>query len=224
MTLLDTVRGRVATKAPLPTDLKKELSAAEGRIAELESQHGAAALDTFAQEPGAQGRLDDLTRQLAAGRERVQTLRAAHRTALEREEAATLAQRAALQAAQRKAAIKHLHARDEAAAACGAALEEAAKQYRIVLERSEKAQAACPILTQWPDGNLCGLSDIRRLVTGEMYRVSATSSRDDRALPGAHFPSIETEWNPKAIVPLADQMKAASAWIISRLIGKGSTE
>jgi hypothetical protein len=219
MSLVDSIRGRVAPKAPLPTDLKKELSIAEAQLAELESQHGAAALDAFAQEPGAQGRLDDLTRRLASGRERVQSLKAAHRTALEREATATLAQRAALQAAQRKAAIKHLQARDEAAGACGVALEEAAKQYRIVLERSEKAQAACPILMQWPDGSLCGLSDVRRLIAGEMYRVSATSSRDDRALPGAHFPSLETEWNVTAIVPMADQMKAASAWIISKLTG-----
>ncbi len=76
------------------------------------------------------------------------------------------------------------------------------------------------MLTQWPDGSLCGLSDLRRLVTGEMYRASATNGSDDRALPGAKTPHVNFEWNPQGIAPIAEQVKAASAFLASRLKGE----
>jgi len=222
MSIIETVRGRASPKALLPAEVQKELASAQAQLADLEGQHGAAALDAMAHEPGAEGRLEDLNRKVVGARERVHTLTGALRVAREREEASILAQRAALQAAQRKAAIQHLRARDDAAVALGGLLEEAAKQYRTLLDRSEKAQAACPILTQWPDGSLCNFADIQRLVVGEMYRVSATSGTDDWKLPGAREPHLNYQWNPQAIPKLGDQMKTASAFVIGKLTGKAS--
>lgn len=222
MSLLETVRGRA--KAAQPGDLMKELVAAKAQLVELEGQRGVTALDAFNNEPGAASRLEALNRQLAAGRERAQTLEAAHAASIEREQAATLAQRAALQAAQRKAAIGHLRARDAAGAALSEHLEKAAEQYRILIERSEKAQAACPVMTQWPDSSLCGSSVLTSLVQNEMYRVSAKTGRDPLTLPGSQHPHVNLEWNPKGIKALGDQLKAASEFVIAKLTGKAQPE
>jgi hypothetical protein len=221
MTLLETVRGRPAAKLAPRGAILAELKIAEAEVARLEAQHGAAALDAFANETGAEKRLEDLNRQLATGRERANTLKAAHKAAAEREEAAILAQRAALQKTQRAACLKHLQARDAAADALSIAIADAAEHYHALLDLSAKAQAACPVLTQWPDGSLCDEGSIRRLVGGEMCRVSVTAgNRDGRALPGSALPGTEFEWQPNAIAPMAEQVKAASAFLASRLKGE----
>ena len=227
MTVLDTIRAKTGPKPPTSTELKRQLETAQAQLANLEAQHGALALDALANVPGADDKLKDLEAQLSAQRSRIATLKAAHGTAGEREAAALAAHRAGLQKSQRRAAANHLSAREKAAIALSAALEEAAKQYRALIQSSEKAQAACPILTSWPNGSLCGFDAVRRLVTGEMWRVSAQpGDSDKKTLPGASFPSLETQWAPGNVTPLVDQVKKANEQITTRLneLGKSVAE
>jgi hypothetical protein len=225
MTILDTIRGKPGAKpaqmqAP---DVQRKLRAAEAELAELETQHGTAALDAIVGEAGASDRLEALNRNLARSRESVATLRAAHTAAVERDEETVRAQRTALHKAQLAAVRKHLDARDAAAEALSAAIAEATKQYHVLLERSAKAQAACPIGTTWPINSLCEHDPLRKALTHELFRLSATAgNHDGRAFPGAQLPGMEFQWQPAAIPALVDQVKHASRYVIAKLTGKSA--
>ena len=223
MTILEAIRGKPGTKpaqmqAP---DVQRKLRAAEAELSELEAQHDAAALDAVIGEAGAEDRLATLNRDLTRARDHVAMLRGAHKAAIERDQAIIRAQRFALRRTQMAAMRAHLVARDAAAAALRAAIEEATKQYRALLDRSAKAIAACPIGMSWPLGTDCEADPIRRLVTHELFRLSATpGNRDGRSLPGAELPSPQVEWQPQAITPLADKIKQGSDYAISILTGR----
>jgi hypothetical protein len=146
MSLMDNIRGKPGPK-PLPPlqapEIEQRLYHAQVRVSELCAQRRGTALDAETGDTSAAAQLENLNREIAAANDRVATLRAAHEAAVERDEATLRAQRAALQKTQLAAVRKHLEARNAAAVALTGALEEAAKQYRILLERSDKAQAAC---------------------------------------------------------------------------------
>jgi len=224
MTLIDNLRGSPGAKPTHPMqapEVAAKLATAEGELSELEGQHGGVALDALAGVSGATERLAGINRQLATARERVATMKAAHKAALDRDEAAIRAQRAALQKTQIAAVRKHLEARDTAAVALSAAIVEATKQYHLLLDRSAKAQAACPIGTSWPGGTLCEPDPIRKLVEHELFRASASpGGHDSRDFPGAQLPGSEYEWQPAAVPPLADKIKAASQYVMTELTAK----
>jgi hypothetical protein len=223
MTILESIRGKPGTKAHTAQapDVLRKLRVAEAELAELETQHGNAALDAVIGDAGAQGRLDTLTRNLASGRDKVATLKAAHHAAIERDEAAVRSQREAIRKTQFTAMKQHLAARDAAAVAFSAAIAEAAKQYHTLLDRSAKARAACPIGETWPYDTLCEIDPLRLAVEHEIFRVSATpGDMDGRSLPGARLPDVKVQWQPEATVPLADKIKKASAYTIAKLTGK----
>ncbi len=223
MTILEAIRGKPGTKAAQAPEILRRLHAAEAELAELETQHGNAALDAIVGEAGASDRLNTLNRDLAKARDSVATLRAAHDAAVERDEATIAAQRAAIRKTQMAAVRKHLEARDAAAVALSAAIEEATKQYHALLDRSAKAQAACPVGMTWPVSTACGTDQIRGLVMNELYRASATAgNRDGRAFPGAEFPSRLFEHQPKAIPSLVDAIKQGGEFAITTLVSKAA--
>jgi hypothetical protein len=223
MTILEAIRGKPGAKtlaAQAPEVLRK-LRAAEAELAELETQHGAAALDAIADEAGASDRLATLNRNLTNARDNVATLKAAHTAAVERDEMTLNVQRTAIRKTQMAAVRKHLEARDVAAAALTEAIAEATKQYHALLDRSAKAQAACPIGTKWPFDTVCEIDPIRRLVTDEIFRASATAgNRDGRAFPGAQLSNAKYEWQPRAIPSLVETVRQSSEYAMRQLIGK----
>lgn len=223
MNILDGIRGKAAstpTKPPLAPDIANTLAAAEAELFELEAKHGNLALDAMAGEPDAASRLATLTRDLSSARENVATLKAAHKAAVDRDEANIRAQRAALRKTQIAAMRKHLDARDAAAIALSASIADAARHYRTLLDRSTKARSACPIGAIWPTATDCEPDPIRRLVQYELFRLSATEgNQDGRALPGAMMlPGYQ--WQPAAIPPLVDAIKRGSEHAIAELAGK----
>jgi len=225
MTILEAIRGKPGTKAAQAQapEILRRLHSAEAELAELETQHGNAALDAIVGEAGASDRLNTLNRDLAKARDSVATLRAAHDAAVERDEATITAQRAAIRKTQMAAVRKHLEARDAAAVALSAAIEEATKQYHALLDRSAKAQAACPVGMTWPISTVCETDPIRKLVRNELFRLSATAgNRDGRAFPGAELPGSEYEWQPQKIVALADAIKQGSEFAMNKLAGKAA--
>ena len=212
--------GAQIPKAP---DIAAQLSQAESDYAALQAEHGSIALDAIAGLPGGSDRLQELQRDLATIGDRVATLKAAHKAAIERDEAAVKAQRAALQKTQLAAVRKHLEARDAAAVAFSRAIEEATKQFHTLLDRSAKAESACPIGMAWPHGSLCGRDPIRALVANEIFRLSASPGNGDgRALPGAEMPSPEYQWQPAALPALGEKIGAASKYVLAKLTGKAA--
>jgi small-conductance mechanosensitive channel len=223
---MESIRGKPAAKPQPPLqapEIEQRLNHAQARVSELYAQRRGTALDAETGDTAAAAQLENLNREIAAANDRVATLRAAHEAAIERDEATLQAQRAALQRTQLAAVRKHLEARNAAAVALTAALDAAAKQFHILLERSDKAQAACPIGMTWPHGALCEADPLRNLVVAELYRLSATpGNKDGHALPGAGFPSSEYEWQPATIPPMAERVGAASAYVLAKLTGKAT--
>ena len=222
MSVIENLRRQVAKPMAGATlkaaDVAAQLATAENDLAALESEHGNAALDAIAGNPD---RLAALNGKLNEARERVSMLGAAHKAALERDEAVIQAQRAALRKTQIAAMQKHIEARNQHAVALAAAIAEAAKHYHGLLDRSEKAERACPIGSRWPQHD--GWAATKRFVINEFYRVSASpGNQDSRALPGSEPSGADTQWNPAAIPPLADRIKAASAGVLETITGKSA--
>lgn len=222
MSLIENIKNRPGPKPiqPLQADaVLAKLKYAEAELTALESQHGAAALEAVV--GGSDTALAALNRDIAKARETVATLRAAHTAAVERDEATVRAQRAALQKTQINAVRKHLEARDAAAVALEATIKEAVKQYHEMLDRGVKAQSACPLGMPWPMGSLCEPDPIAKMVTYELYRVSASPGDEDRrAFPGSISPNADFTWNPEAIPAIASEIKQASAHVLASLTGK----
>ncbi len=213
MSLIEQLRGQSAAK---PSEV--ELAEAETELARLEAEHADAAVEALGDSPAAKQRLAGVQAQLATERPRVAPLRAAYRAAVESDEATIVIRRAALQRTQLAAVRKHIQARAAAAVALSEAITKVAEHYHVLLERSAKAQAACPVGMSWPNGALCDAESVRELVSFELFRLSASpGNRDDHALPGATLPGLEYEYQPSAIPPMSEQFAQASANIIAAL-------
>lgn len=220
MSVIDNLRVRAkpapAMQAP---DIAARLEAARTDLAALEQKIGNAALDALAQGTD----LTSLQRELTAARERAAMLDAAHKAALARDEAEVVRQRAALQKTQLAAVRKHIEARDAAADDLSAAIGEAVKHYHTLLDRSAKAQAACPIGMIWPNSGLCEPDPIRKLVRYELSRASNNpGNRNARTFPGAELPGMEFDFQPAAIPSMTEQIKKASGYVIGTLTGKAA--
>lgn len=222
MSVIENLRRPAAKPAAVPIpkapDIAAQLATAENDLAALESQHGRAALDAIA---GSPDRLTALNGKLSETRERVSMLRAAHKAALERDEETIRAQRAALRKTQIAAMRKHIEARDQHAVALAVAIAEMAKHYHGLLDRSEKAERACPIGSQWPQHD--GWAATKRYVINEFFRVSASpGNQDGRSLPGSEEPDARFTWQPDAIPPLPERIAKASAGVLAIVTGKST--
>jgi hypothetical protein len=227
MSVIDTIRGKApsppATKFPQPAlpIVRRKLDEAQAALAAQEQKCAELGVDV------AMGEIDPsvLTteRKVLYGlRQDVEQLQAAAKVAEQRDKTTLEAQRQSIRKTQLAAARKHLQARDAAAAALSAALTEASKQYRLLVEHSAQAQAAKPIgLNQWPGA-------IARLVAAEMYRVSAdvVGVGIRNVLPGAAAPDIMHKHNPQGVAPLAETISKTSAGVAARLTEfvKGAAE
>jgi hypothetical protein len=228
MSLIDNLKGGGAKppqyEGPKAPGIAKRLETAQAELAELECQRGDVALADVLGEAGASARLTTLNHQLADARASVETLTAAHATAVQRDEAAIRAQRATLQKTQINAVRQHLAARDKAAEKLSAAIADATAAFHDLLDRSAKAQAAWPVgFGECPAEAALTTNDVlRNLVGFELHRMSAASGDlpgQGRALLGSRLPGMDFQHRPEAIPPLTEKVKAASAHIIRELTG-----
>jgi hypothetical protein len=219
MSVIDRLKPGPRPITPLQApEIEERIAAAEREFADVERTHGEAALDAVAGDEAAIARLNDVVAQMARTRDKITMLHAAHRAAIQRDEATVKAQRVALRKTQLASVKKHLDARDEAATALCKALEDAAKQFHLLLDRSEKAKEACPIDLEWPYDSFCEPMPIREAVVHELFRISASpGDQDSRALPGAQPTNFDYEWQPKAIAPMAPTIHKASAQTLAAL-------
>ncbi len=119
------------------------------------------------------------------------------------------AERSRLRAAQIAGVRQHLEQRDEAAAAMSAALEEAVRQFRKMLDHSRQAEAARPAGEPWPDGSVTDAEALRRLADIEVARLD----KPDR-LP--QFPRGAVPMQPD-LRPLPEKLSIASRHVLDEL-------
>lgn len=222
MSLIERFRG--SPPKPAAPDIARKLQEAETQLPVLEAQHAQDALDSVTGIDGAGARLSATVEKIERLRERILTLCAAHKAAVERDAAEDRSCRAALQKTQIAAVRSHLAARDAAAEAFSAAQAEACKQFKIMQERSAKAVAACPVGFEWPGGSMCTFGDLSRAVAQEMYRLGGDPMPPHKkSFPGAKldFPlKANLKGEPHKVPPLADSLKEASARVIRVLTGR----
>lgn len=211
---------------PKAPGIAHRIKEAEALLAQLERDYAEASLAWAAGDAGeerlnaVQAKLDKTHGDLAA-------LTAAYGLAQEKDAAAERAARAALQQTQIRAVRSHLAARDAAAEALTAALADAVKHYKAMLERSAKARAASPIGGSWPAGSMCAAGELKRLVEVELYRASALLMEGHDAVvapklafPGASPHDLSMHGQPEKLQSLPDALKQATTHVIGVLTGQ----
>ena len=216
MTITDTFRAVANSAMPAitVTAIEAKLAKARQDVAGFQAEHGEAALAAVAGTAGAQNRLDGLRHALAQAQGEVSTLDAALIAAKERDAAALRKNRAALQKTQFAALRKHLEARDAAAEALVAAIAETARQWKILVERSAKAQAANPIGGIFPDGALTTEGALLEALELEIARAFAVE-RVEASYPGLR-PIDAAELAPA----LMGKIKNASAHVVKAIASR----
>ena len=211
MSIISELKDRV-TKAPAPADITFMLSQAQDALDHLQEDYGAAALSAIDNAEG-QKALDAIKQKIAGQRDRIEMLKAALVTAERQADELVQAQRKSLQKSQYLAASKHLDLMNTAAASYQKAISEAATAYRTMHEHSNKARAACPLLTEYP-GFALSESELIRLAAGEAYRhVSPPGGGKfanadlTHALPGAQFSDLAFKENPDAMPPIEETVR-----------------
>jgi hypothetical protein len=208
-------------KVVTAADIQNRLQAAQQELAAIEARHGDLALAAIGGADGAQTEFDAATAALTKARGTVATLSAAHKAAIERDEANLRRSRAALQKSQLAAVRSHLNARDAAADAIATAIAEMAKQWKLLLERSAKARNANPIGGKFPSGALCGVQELQTLVAYELHRACTDGNGGEvggEELPGSL--RFAEGWPPTAAPPLVEKLRAASLHVVAVLTGK----
>jgi putative heme degradation protein len=152
MPLIDNLKRAAA--GPSPAEQRKiieaKLKAAEVSLAELAAKRDAASLDALIEAPGAKDALARLNAASKEARAEIETLYAAQRAAIAREQEANRSIRrdAIKHAFQRTKA--HLKARTEAAQAYATAIEAATKAFQKIHECDEKAREHMGRDLLWP--------------------------------------------------------------------------
>lgn len=232
MTMLEKMAGAFRGPAPATTGrpdiykaerVKPMLDEAEHTLAALEAEHGPLALSAFLKEHGADEALAAWHDRHQAQRATVDSLRAAHAAALEVDALAQRRAVASIRKSQMHAVSQHLAARDKAALALAVALENATDAYRDLVKRSGQARAANPAGGEWPSGTMCEPNALRDLVAAEIYRAMGAPKADGQCpFPGGRVANPMLYQDPKAIPPLLDTLKAATAGTLDIIYGRAA--
>jgi hypothetical protein len=228
MSIMDTIKGgKLSAPAAKPAQMTAPTVAQKLRTAEMQLEAQEAKCAQLAYEVAigevSETALTSENSLLPGLRQQVEQLRAALAIAERHDEKTVAAQRVSIRKTQLAAVRKHLEARNAAAVALSEAIAEAAKQYRELVARTEKAIAATPIGSEWPSRREYSSFILRRLVSNEVFRLSATAGdKDNLSLPGSEAPDIQHKWAPDKVTPLADKIADQSKFALAHLTG--STE
>jgi hypothetical protein len=225
MSLIESLRPKAAVHKPQVPDILRKLETARAELASIATRHAEAALDALTGGADAIAALDSVNRELGMARERIENLSAAHKAAIDRDQAAARAQRASLQRTQINALRKHLEMRDQAAIALADIVGKFSVEYRKLVDHSAKAVGACPLGYEWPDGvALCIPDEIKVVVGAELWRVADVRNPHEYrngehplAPPGAAADQADFIGYPTRTPPLAERIARATSAILARL-------
>ncbi|HVM77630.1 MAG TPA: hypothetical protein VMU06_01335 [Stellaceae bacterium] len=199
--------------------IAERIRATEAEIARLDGDLGQTALAEFLGAEGATEKATALCQQMEEQRTMLTKLKSAHIAALEREEIEQRRVRAQLARTQIRNVKECLKARDEAAVALNGTVAEVCRQFRILIDKSAKAKAACPLDMKWPNDALCDFGDLRRLTEEALWKHGgnpAIGARDN--FPGGKT-SVLFAGQPENIPDLAETIKKASSHVLAALEG-----
>jgi len=213
-------RGRPPTpKGPeTAPPIAERIDAAEHRLADLQSQHGPAAIEWAQGIEGAADRLAAIEQDITDVERELARLRVAHDEAVAADQRMLAQQRAAIQAAQLRKVKREFELRDDAALRLSVAIENAVSAYRDLILHSRAATRACPLGSTWPNGSLCGDGELQRAVDQEMFRLGDTDPVE--RIPS--FPRMDRYLlaHPNKVVPLAERVRRQSAITLANLKGE----
>ena len=225
MSVIENIRGKAAAAiAPVtPAQIQIKLDAAASKAAVLRDEHRRLALAAVEGQADAMARVDVIGHELAKIDYDVATLQSAKAAAEARDQLTFRKQRAELYQSQLRSLKVHLGKRDRAAEELTDALKAACLAWNNILDATLKAENTAGAIGPLPPGiALFGLEGLQQAVQHEIWRLGSdpTSQTNRLGFPaGASF-DLSTRQNPKAIPPLPDTIKAASARVIATLSGK----
>jgi hypothetical protein len=191
-------------------EIESKLSQAQEAVGAFGAEYAEACLDQINGKAGAQNRVETIEAEHAKAAATVKQLSAALAFAKERDALKLRTNRAALAKSQLSAVKTHLAARDKAAEAMANAIAAVAREWQILVHRSEQAQRANPVGGTWPDGAATGEGELAHLVELEFARACSV----EKASPLPNQRSIE---GAGTIRPLVSQIKDASTHIVQTL-------
>lgn len=160
----------VGVAEAMVASIRSKISAAQARVAALESQSGDLALAAVSDEDGANERYRNCLAEIDAARGEIVKLEAASKVAARKREEAQTARRIREQEGQRKRVSKILDKQKEALLACSAAIGSAVAAFHRSNEYLNRARVAFP--NGLPPAG-CGLSveEVKALVSQELARI-----------------------------------------------------
>jgi hypothetical protein len=218
-----------AAPEALAADIREQLAAVQASVGDLERQQSEAA-EASVTSPAAVADYDRACAALAAAQAEIVRLETALAAVEAKATEATRQRLIAEQAGLRARVGKLLDQRLDAAKRFSGSLESLVRDFRELIDLSDKAYAAFPRLHgEPPEAVALGNTLIIRLVAAEMFRqghVAPVTGREEvrrsmPSLPGPHA-SFEFIELPERIKPLADEIAEANRFGIAVMEGKAS--
>jgi hypothetical protein len=211
-------------KSPAVFDLpalEQRLATAEGIVPDLEHQRRQLLLDADAGIASAAEELARITSTLADARRTADDLRDMVAVARELQAQKDAEAREALRQSQLNAVRQHLRLRDAAAERFEAAQMAAIEAYRDIVEHSEKARAACPVGSKWPNRAFSLRGEIRDAAANELFRLGCQQTTTGAA---ADFPGgqrdLSNGFHPEtAPQSLHAKLTAATTYVLHCMTG-----
>ncbi len=203
-------------KTVTSAEIGEQIGRTDTELRELRSKFGPLALNAAQGIEGADKEITALERQIEEAQTQRRQLEGAYAVALEQEARAEQRARAKMYAAKLRDVQQHLAARDASAQALSAAIAEAVKHYRAMVEQSTLAIEASP--AKWPTGSGCELGILRRQVEVELFRLSGDGTlTGSMNFPGAQHHDLSKALNPAGLPALPDVLSKASVHTVAML-------
>jgi hypothetical protein len=195
-----------------------KLADAKARLAGLEKQADELALAGVLEQPGARERLTAHERQLAAARADVERLQRAHALAVRKDAASDARTRVKQQREQYAALEAQATARHQAMIELSAAIERAAKAYKVFAAATEQMANSLPEGLEWAPAHAHHLGSGQAILAAEFYRHSGVHQIGQKsAFPGSRPPNEIFRFQPERITPAADEIAKSNEYLLSSL-------
>lgn len=198
-----------------------QITAANAELASLEAEYDRLAYGKVTGDEAAARAFPDAQAALAAQRDRVEALHAAHRVALATEQQAGQEAAMATRDAQVAATRQHLAERDKAAQRLSTVLNDTVQAFHDVLRANAAAQMAVPPGFEIGPGDMLAIGAVKDAIAFEMDRLCRIEAPSDlgavKYLPGCRPASLTA--SPLDQSTLIQRFADATSYILKRLGG-----